>query len=172
LVYSPTCSPDGQFVYYVVMGTSQKILRIPIEGGEPFMVGEVPGVTIRGTMRVSPNGQFLAFPYDEFHPKPVLKLAVMSTGQGRIDRAFELPPEVYREACLRWSPDGKALQYLLTKGDVTNIWEQPLAGGSPRQITNFTSGRIFDFNWSQDGKLLLTSRGEITSDVVLLSNFR
>ena len=172
LVYSPTCSPDGQFVYYVVMGTSQKILRIPIEGGEPFMVGEVPGVTIRGTMRVSPNGQFLAFPYDEFHPKPVLKLAVMSTRQGRIDKAFELPPEVYREACLRWSPDGKGLQYLLTKGDVTNIWEQPLTGGSPKQITNFTSGRIFDFNWSEDGKLLLTSRGEITSDVVLLSNLR
>jgi hypothetical protein len=55
---------------------------------------------------------------------------------------------------------------------LTNIWEQPLAGGSPKQITNFTSGRIFDFNWSQDGKLLLTSRGEITSDVVLLSNLR
>jgi hypothetical protein len=55
---------------------------------------------------------------------------------------------------------------------VTNIWEQPLVAGGPKRLTNFTSGRIFDFNWSQDGKQLLLSRGEITSDVVLLSNLR
>jgi hypothetical protein len=136
------------------------------------MIGEVPGVTIRGTMRVSPNGQYLALPYDVYDPKPVLKLAVMSAAQGRIYKSFELPPEFYREACLRWSPSGDSVQFLLTKGDVSNIWEQPLAGGSPKQITNFISSRIFDFNWSQDGKLLLTSRGAISSDVVLLSNFR
>jgi Tol biopolymer transport system component len=172
LVYSPTCSPDGRFLYYVFMGTSQKIFRIPIEGGEPLMVGEVPGVTIRGTMRASPDGQFLAFPYDSWDPKPSLKLAVMSTGQGRIYKEFDFPPEAYREACLRWSPNGESVQFLLTEGDVTNIWEQPLAGGTPKQITNFTSGRIFDFNWSQDGKALFMSRGEISSDVVLLSNLR
>jgi Tol biopolymer transport system component len=73
---------------------------------------------------------------------------------------------------LRWSPDGRAVQFLLTKGYVTNIWEQLLAGGSPRQITNFTSGSIVDFNWYPEGKHLLMSRGEISSDVVLLSNIR
>ena len=172
LVYSPTCSPDGKFLFYVLMGSPQKILRLPIEGGEPKVVGEIPGVAIRGTMRASPDGQFLAFPYDVYVPQPAIKLAVISIDRGQIYKTFDSPPGVYREACLRWSPDGKALQYLLSKGDATNIWEQPLAGGSPKQITNFTSGRIFDFNWSQDGKLLLTSRGEITSDVVLLSNFR
>ncbi len=154
------------------MGSPQKILRLPIEGGEPKVVGEIPGVAIRGTMRASPDGQFLAFPYDVYVQQPAIKLAVISIDRGQIYKTFDSPPGVYREACLRWSPDGKALQYLLSKGDATNIWEQPLAGGSPKQITNFTSGRIFDFNWSQDGKLLLTSRGEITSDVVLLSNFR
>jgi DNA-binding winged helix-turn-helix (wHTH) protein/Tol biopolymer transport system component len=172
LVYSPTCSPDGKFLFYVLMGNSEKILRMSTEGGEATVVGEVPGRAIRGTMRASPDGQFLAFPYDLYIPKPGVKLAVISINRGRIQKTFDSPPGVYLEACLRWSPDGKALQYLLTRGDVTNIWEQPLAGGSPRQITNFTSGRIFDFNWSQDGKLLLTSRGEISSDVVLLSNLR
>jgi len=92
--------------------------------------------------------------------------------EGRIEKTFDSPPGVYREACLRWSPDGKALQYLLTLGDVSNIWEQPLAGGSPKQITNFISGSIFDFNWSSDGKRLFMSRGEVSSDVVLLSNLR
>lgn len=66
--------------------------------------------------------------------------------------------------------DLREFEYLLTNGDITNIWEQPLAGGPPKQITKFTSGRIFDFNWTADGKQLLLSRGEVTSDVVLLSN--
>ncbi|MGA8451183.1 MAG: hypothetical protein WA735_18425 [Candidatus Acidiferrales bacterium] len=124
-------------------------------------------------MRASPNGEFLAFPYDQDRPKPVSKLAVLSTKRGgHIVKIFDAPAGIYRESCLRWSTDSKGLQYLLTKGDVTNIWEQPLSGGPPRQITDFTSGRIFDFNWSRDGKWLVMSRGEISSDVVLLSNLR
>lgn len=172
LLYSPTCSPDGKFVFYILMGAPQKIMRLPVQGGDSEIIGEVPGQTIRGTMRVSPDGEFLAFPYDEDRPKTQSKLAVLATKSGQTVQTFEAPGGIYRESCLRWSPDGKGLQFLLTQGDVTNIWEQLLTGGSPRQITTFTSGRIFDFNWTTDGKQLLLSRGEITSDVVLLSNPR
>ncbi len=73
---------------------------------------------------------------------------------------------------LRWSPDQKSVQYLLTRRGATNVWEQPLAGGPPRQVTDFTSGHIFDFVWSRDGKQLLLAKGEETSDVLLVSNFR
>jgi hypothetical protein len=44
-----------------------------------------------------------------------------------------------------------------------------LAGGEPQQFTKFSSGRIFDFDWSSDGKQLLLMRGDKISDVVLLS---
>jgi Tol biopolymer transport system component len=71
-----------------------------------------------------------------------------------------------------WSPDGKGLQYLLTRKGATNVWEQPLTGGEPRQVTDFPSGRIFGFSWSHDGKELLVAKGSETSDVVLISNFR
>jgi hypothetical protein len=60
LVYSPTCSPDGKVVFYVLRGSPQKIMQMPIEGGEQTALGEIPGL-IRGTMQASPNGQFLAF---------------------------------------------------------------------------------------------------------------
>lgn len=170
-LYSPTCSPDGQALFYVSMGNPQKIMRIPIEGGEPTAIGEIPGL-IRGTMQASPDGQSLALQYDDYVSTPAPKLAVISISSGRIEKTFDLPPGAYRDACLRWSPDGKAVQYLLTQGDVTNIWERPLTGESPRKTTNFTSGRIFDFSWSRNGKLLLTSRGKINSDIVLLSNLR
>jgi Tol biopolymer transport system component len=73
---------------------------------------------------------------------------------------------------VRWSPAGAALQYLVQQNGATNLWEQPLAGGKPRQLTKFTSGRIFDFNWSSDHRRLLLTRGDVSSDVVLLSSFR
>ena len=171
-LYSPACSPDGNFVFYVLMGAPQKILRVPLQGGDSEIVGDVPGQTIRGTMRVSPDGRFLALPYDQEHPKPLSKLAIVSTQTGKTVKTYDAPAGIYRESCLRWSPDGKGLQYLLTKGDLTNIWEQPLSGGPPHQVTKFTTGRIFDFNWTADGKRLLLSRGEVISDVVLLSNLR
>ncbi len=171
-LYSPTCSPDGKFVFYISMGAPPRIMRVPIEGGDSQIVGDVPGQTVRGTMRVSPDGRFLAFPYDQERPKALSKLAVVSARTGKTVKTYDSPGGIYRESCLRWSPDGKALQYLLTKGDVTNIWDQPLSGGPPRQVTKFTAGRIFDFNWTADGKQLLLSRGEVSSDVVLLSDLR
>ena len=47
-----------------------------------------------------------------------------------------------------------------------------LTGGPAKQITDFKSGRIFRFGWSRDGKQLLTVRGGISSDVILIRNFR
>ena len=65
---------------------------------------------------------------------------------------------------------GKALDYLLT-GGASNIWRQALAGGPPKQITNFKSDLIFSFDWSRDGKQLALARGATSSDVILISNF-
>jgi hypothetical protein len=39
-------------------------------------------------------------------------------------------------------------------------------------LTIFTSGRVFDFCWSPDGKDLFLAKGETTSDVILISNSR
>ena len=73
---------------------------------------------------------------------------------------------------LDWSPDGKALQFALVRNGAANLWEQPLTGGPPKQVTNFTSDLIFDFRWTRDGKTLLLSRGTVNRDVILLTNFR
>jgi Tol biopolymer transport system component len=73
---------------------------------------------------------------------------------------------------IRWAPDGKALDYHLTRAGASNIWRQALAGGPPKQITNFKSDRIFSFDWSRDGKQLALARGSTSSDVILISNFQ
>jgi hypothetical protein len=61
---------------------------------------------------------------------------------------------------------------LRSEDGVSNIWEQPLAGGKPRQLTHFTSGQIFDFTWSADHTRLFVSHGKVTSDAVLLTGLR
>ena len=170
VLYSPTCSANGKFVYYVRMLPTQRIFRVPIQGGLSEIVGDIPGQSIKGTMRISPDGRLLAFPYDQDRPTALSKIAIVSAENGQILNTFEAPGGIYLESCLRWSPNGKRVQYLLTKGDVTNIWEQPIQGGPPHQLTKYTSGRIFDFNWTADGKQLVLSRGKVTSDVVLLRN--
>jgi Tol biopolymer transport system component len=73
---------------------------------------------------------------------------------------------------VRWSPSGKGFEYVMTQNEAANIWEQPLAGGKPKQLTRFTTGQIFDFNWSLDHTRLLLTRGNVSSDAILLGKLR
>jgi DNA-binding winged helix-turn-helix (wHTH) protein/Tol biopolymer transport system component len=168
-LWSPACSPDGRLVFYVTEDSPQKIWRVPIDGGTPMKIAEILGDEISGRLSVSPNGQLIAYPYDRYTSPagPGWSVVVIPVGGGPPLWSFNVPTGF---SGARWSPRGEGLQYMLTRDGTTNIWEQPLAGGEPKQLTKFTSGKIFDFNWTADGKNLLVSRGEVTSDVVLLNN--
>jgi eukaryotic-like serine/threonine-protein kinase len=163
-VFNSNCSPDGTWVLF---DSGQKLYRVPIEGGTPIEIFSSPngvnGVTI------SPDGKWIAYGYQEFLPAPTAKLAVISADGGTPVNVFVRPIGASK---LHWAPDQKSIQYLLTRHGATNVWEQPLSGGPPRPVTDFTSGHIFDFDWSRDGNQLLLSKGEETSDVLLVSNFR
>jgi Tol biopolymer transport system component len=74
---------------------------------------------------------------------------------------------------VRWSPDSKGLDYIDGRSGVDNIWEQPLMGGAPKQLTKFTTREaIVDFTWSADSSALLLIRERGSSDVVLITYFR
>ena len=162
------CSPDGKWLVYDT-GTSAgtKLYRMPAEGGSPTEIASAPGGG--GNPRISPDGEFVAYDIQEGSPVPQSKFVVIPAGGGAPVHVFPRPSG---SGWAHWSRDGKGLQYLLTRKGATNIWEQPLAGGEPHQVTDFTSGRIFAFSWSRDGKQLFVARGSETSDVVLISNFR
>ena len=55
-------------------------------------------------------------------------------------------------------------------GDTDNLWLQHLDGSPGKQLTDFKSGLIRDFDWSFDGKQLAVVRGQRDSDVVLIRN--
>ena len=163
----PDCSQDGNwFVYATALGT--KFFRLPAEGGTPTEIA-VPHQNGEPQIRISPDGNWIAYLYEEARPAAKEQIAIIPAAGGTPVHLFPLPEDTNR---FHWSPDGKGVQFVLTHDGAANIWEQPVTGAARRQITNFTSGHIFDFDWSRDGKQLFLARGEINSDVILISNFR
>jgi eukaryotic-like serine/threonine-protein kinase len=157
------CSPDGKWIFY---SGKDSIFRMPVEGGDPVKLVTVPEGG--NSLQVSPDGSQIAFGYQEGSPVPIPRIATVPVAGGPMHVVGQVP---LGTRGLAWSPSGKALQVGFLKNGASNIWEQPLSGGPPHQITNFTSDRISAFAWSRDGKQLLLIRGNITSDVILIGNF-
>jgi DNA-binding winged helix-turn-helix (wHTH) protein/Tol biopolymer transport system component len=170
-VISPACSPDGKSAFYVNVEQPQKIWRVPVEGGTPFEIARILGDRIVDRLSVSPDGKFLAYPYSQSTNTQAAgwNLAVIPAGGGPPVATFKLSAEIRNP---RWSPDGRGVEYLLTRDAVTNLWEQRLSGGKPKQLTNFTTGHMFDFNWSADRSRLFLTRGSMSSNVILLQRSR
>jgi len=164
--FSPQCSPDGKWVVYR-QGASMTMLQLPVSGEKPPQV--VAQDSPYSTLQISPDGELIAY--------LVVPSAISKPNQMKVI-PFGGGPPIYQldwpaaAGGPHWAPDGKAVEYVLTREGVSNIWQQQLAGGPPKQITSFKSEMIFDFDWSRDGKQLALTRGSENSDVILISNFR
>jgi Tol biopolymer transport system component len=102
------------------------------------------------------------------------KLAILPFAGGAAVKTFSLPQGTLNlnfGVRIHWNPDSRAVGFIRNLKGVSNIWEQPLAGGPPKQVTHFTSGRIFNFAWSPEGDMVL-ARGSQSSDVVLIRDFQ
>jgi Tol biopolymer transport system component len=149
------------------------LLKLPIEGGTPTQLTEDYGLH----PVVSPDGQWIACFYALQVPDSVAvrgqgarTIAMLSINGGPAVKTFETLPAARGE--LKWTPDGKAVAYIASRGGVSNIWAQPIDGGPPKQLTNFNSEQVFNFAWSRDGKQLALSRGVVNRDVVLITGLK
>jgi Tol biopolymer transport system component/DNA-binding winged helix-turn-helix (wHTH) protein len=163
--FFPSCSPDGKWVVFNSSFGGPRLWKISIDGGAPAQLTDY----YSGHPAASPNGKWIASLKDEGDR---MKIAVVPFEGGQPSKAFDYVGLNAANNPVRWTPDGRALAYIDTRKGVSNVWSQPLAGGSLEQITDFKSGLIFDFAWSRDGKQLALARGTVTSDVVLIRNFR
>jgi len=110
------------------------------------------------------------------HPEldvPTSKIYSISASGGDLVELFSPPGSRFGQMSI--SPDGKTLAWQGARDNgegSADVYVRPLAGGEPRLFTHFTSGLIFSFSWSRDGQQLFLAKGNQTSDVVLISNFR
>lgn len=160
---APLCSPDSESVQYFDID-QRKNWRIPMAGGTPTQVDSQDRWTV--ARDYSPDGKLIA--YDDYGKGDVPnQIVVLPATGGEPIYKFRLPQG--NTTLVQWTPDGAGLDYFLTNKGVGNIWRQPLPKGPPRRVTNFTSGQIFSFDWSSDGKRLYVARGSISSDIVLIN---
>jgi len=84
-------------------------------------------------------------------------------------RYFDPPATAVADSALRWTPPGDGITFMDARNGASNLWIQPVDGSRPRPLTAFTSGQIYSFDWSRDGRLVY-SRGISSTDIVLIQD--
>ncbi len=162
---NPHRSPDGKWLIYTDIGSDKSTLwKAPIDGGEPVQLTK----TFSRVPSVSPDGKLIACLYSNDGASMSWKLALLPFDGGEPVKVF--PQAIYASFPPKWTSDGRALTY--TDPSQSNIWLQPVEGGEPKMLTDFTNDLIFGYEWSPDGKRLAVVRGIWERDLILIKNFR
>jgi Tol biopolymer transport system component/class 3 adenylate cyclase len=162
-LFGSDVSPDGKWVVYAKWGAEKGIWKVSIEGGDPVRLREAEA----GDPTISPDGRWIAYSYQDKNATPKQGVAIMAFDGGSPTRRIDLVADQFR-----WDADGHSLLYTENEGGVSNIWRQPIEGGTPTQVTHFVSEGVDSFDVSRDGKRLIMNRGRQTSDAVLIRDLR
>jgi Tol biopolymer transport system component len=103
------------------------------------------------------------------HLKDILgKIALVPLDAGPKPQVKFLDPDPRFKKSPKFTPDGKALAYVIREKGTDNLWLQPLDGSSGHEVTHFQGDTIQYYLFSPDGKTLGVMRTHIESDAVLL----
>ncbi len=166
----PQITPDSKWVIYSARSEGRWVLwKISIDGGDAVQLAKEQ----THWASISPDGKTVACLGRENVPEAPIKLVLLSSEDGKILNRFDLisgvaSPDII--PTLRWTPDNQAIAFIATQNGVSNIYLQAVKGGQPKKITNFSSDRIFTFDWSKDGKNVAFARGVLRSDLVLIES--
>jgi Tol biopolymer transport system component len=155
----PSISPDGKWILY--NHSKWAAWKVSMDGGAPIQIID----TQARMPKLSPDGKLLAYGYWAENNEP--RLVIASPEGGQPIKTFVLPSGFW---VYDWTPDGKALSFCASRNN--NIWVQPIAGGPPRQLTNFSPPGVVYNDWSQDGTRLAFVRANPVRDVVLISDLQ
>jgi len=160
-------TPDGQWVVYCDIGSGKLALwKVSIDGDNQVQLTDYYSVR----PAISPDGKQIVFVFIDEQVKPKRsRAAIISIDGGPAVKVLDLPVSSRR---MGWTSDGRAITYVDPRPGVHNIWAQPLDGGPPKQLTNFTNDQIFAYAWSSDSRQLACARGNWNSDVVLINDIK
>lgn len=168
---TPAVTHDDKYLIYAAENDRHQLqlYRIPTEGGESVKM------TLPLSLRpaVSPDDRLIAYYFRSAETANKWVIGITEIKENGSNRLIDLPPDANTlldpfNRPLEWSPDGNWLYYLNDKNGVSNIFKISSGGNNKvRQLTNFTTGRIFNFSVSPDGKQAVLARGSTASNVVI-----
>ena len=162
-------SPDSMWVVYNDF-TKGGIWKVSIDGGDPMRL-KTGYYQEDFAPTISPDGKMIAT-YNRDRPDGAMRIAIYPFDGGEPVKILQLPwtKDLTQDfmSPLRWTRDGRAVTYISARDDVFNLWNQPLDGSPSKQLTHFTSDKIFWFDWSRDGKRLVLARGTIARNAILI----
>ena len=166
--YIPACSADSKTVFFE--DADSKLEKVAIDGGTSR---QFPEYASFGRSTISPDGKLAAFitapPGDT---KEKLGLLSLDFSQPVRFLDFERPRAEYGtvlgDGPILFKRDATGIIYPVRDGQTDNLWLQHLDGSPGKQLTDFKSEFIRDFDYSYDGKQLAIIRGHRESDVVLI----
>ena len=165
--YVQDVSPDGQWILFASWRTGRMTLwKVGIDGGTPVQLSNL----FVSAATISPDGKVIACNSQDEKPDSPPKLVLLPIEGGTPIKTFDMAPTFRGKPA--WTPDGKAVTVYDTRTGTSNLWSQPVDGGPLKQLTDFKPDGLFGRAWSRDGKLVALARGTVTSDVILISNFR
>src|SRR5580658_693638 len=145
-------SRDGRWIYFSNttqdVGNKNDLYRVSVEGGTPMAVS-ADRFTNEFQGAPSPDGSTLAFAARGNGDSQWWRNGHSHLDESEIWLRKEGSPATYekivdlngRNAWPMWAPDGKLLYFMSDRVKAQNIWSAA-PGGKPRQVTNFTSGRV------------------------------
>ena len=163
----PMCATGNQ-VFYLEQGNgSSFIFKLSLAGGPPVRLSDR---TAFSPPFPSVDGRHVAFATSGKDGKVVL--AVVSADNGALEAEPTIPPTLDQTAhSAEWAPDNQSMVLSDFRSGTPNIWSLPVLGKGPeRQLTHFTSGEIWAFHYTRDGKSVAMARGNNLSDVVLFTS--
>jgi eukaryotic-like serine/threonine-protein kinase len=169
--HSPLITADNKTVIFLRStkdGGKSALMTVSIDGGETKVL--LPENTpMQVSARISPDGRKIAYVTITFDSQAVSlesKLVVGDFDGKAVVKTEKEIPVTWGDA-FDWSSDGKSLVYSAVDRN-SNIWMQSLDNAKPRQLTEFTSGKIVNLRWSVDAKKLYIVRGMVNSDLILI----
>jgi eukaryotic-like serine/threonine-protein kinase len=164
----PMCAGPVNLVYYLEQGNgSSFIFKLPLTGGPPVQLSTRTAFSPPFPSR---DGRHVAFAVPGKDGKVVL--AVVSAENGTLEAQPTIPPTLDQTAhSAEWAPNNRSMVLSDFRSGTPNIWSLPILGNAPeRQLTHFTSGEIWAFHYTRDGKSVAYARGNNLSDVVLFTS--
>jgi Tol biopolymer transport system component/C-terminal processing protease CtpA/Prc len=162
-------SRDGKWLYFTSnaqdIAGMQDIYRVSAEGGVPMPVTNDRYVT-EYHAAPSPDGSALAFTARGYtfnqwwrHGHSHIDESEIWLAQLSGDAEYQrLAGGDFKCLWPMWSADGSRVYYMSDQGGAENLWERPVRGGVPRQVTQFKDGRVLWPNISYDGKTIVFER--------------